>query len=219
MIPAYLEGARKLLCIGAHCDDIEIGCGATILGGLEANPDLEVTWVVFASSERRRTEAECSARAFLAGTSHRRIIIEEFRESYFPWCGDAIKDRLEQIRAEFEPDVVLTHWRGDRHQDHRTLGELSWNTFRDEVILEYEIPKWDGDMGAPNVFVCASEAHAQKKVETLIRCYESQAGRDWFTEDLFYALMRIRGMECRSPSRLAEAFYASKLLLGNVAGR
>jgi len=218
MMPLSLAGAERLLCLGAHCDDIEIGAGGTILGALARNPELEVAWVVCASNEERRAEARRSADAFLGKAARKRVVVQEFRESYFPWAGDELKSFLEEVKRDFLPDVVLTHWRGDRHQDHRTLGELTWNAFRDQVILEYEIPKWDGDLGRPNVYVPVSEEHARQKVETLMTCFESQAGKDWFTEDLFLSLLRLRGMECRSPSNYAEAYYASKLLLDGVAG-
>jgi len=219
MIALSLTGARRILCLGAHSDDIEIGCGASILSAIEANPDREITWVVFSSDDQRRAEGERSASAFLAGAGAGRVVSKEFRESHFPWCASEIKDFLDELRGEFAPDVVFTHWRGDAHQDHRTVSELTWNAFRDQLILEYEIPKWDGDMGAPNVFVPVSEAHARKKVAVLMECFASQKQRDWFTEDLFLGLMRVRGMECRSPSRFAEAYYASKLRLSLDGGR
>jgi len=157
MMPLSLAGAERLLCLGAHCDDIEIGAGGTILGALARNPELEVAWVVCASNEERRAEARRSADAFLGKAARKRVVVQEFRESYFPWAGDELKSFLEEVKRDFLPDVVLTHWRGDRHQDHRTLGELTWNAFRDQVILEYEIPKWDGDLGRPNVYARAPE--------------------------------------------------------------
>lgn len=211
------EDTRRVLCLGAHCDDIEIGCGGSIASALAASPDLEIYWCVLASNDERRPEAEDAARSILAQAKDPKVVVERFRESHFPWQGSEIKDFLESVKREFTPDVVLTHWRGDAHQDHRTVGELSFNAFRDQIVLEYEIPKWDGDMGRPHVFVPLSEQHARHKVDTLMRCFPSQRGRDWFTEDLFYALMRIRGMECRSPSGYAEAFHAAKLQLRAIA--
>ncbi len=214
MIELHPTGVDRILCLGAHCDDIEIGCGGTILTILEQVPSAEVYWVVFASDEQRKREALKSAEIFLSQARSRHIAVEEFRESFFPYCGTAIKEYFERLKREFSPDLILTHQRGDLHQDHRLISELTWSSFRDHLILEYEIPKWDGDLGAPNVFVPLSQEICQRKFEALYTCFESQHGRDWFTEDTFYSLLRLRGMECRSPSRYAEAFYAPKLKLG-----
>jgi LmbE family N-acetylglucosaminyl deacetylase len=213
MVKLHLERASRILCMGAHPDDIEIGCGGTILHLLEANPDSEICWVVFSGTEDRSAEARESAAAFLGSAGGAGIRVEAFRESYFPYQGTEIKECFESLKSAFSPDLVLSHHRRDLHQDHRLIAELTWNTFRDHLILEYEVPKWDGDLGAPNVFVPLSEAVCQQKVQNLFTHFVSQRPRDWFTEDTFLALMRLRGMECRSPSRYAEAFYAPKLVL------
>lgn len=202
-----------VLCLGAHSDDIEIGCGATILRTVAEHPDTRFTWVVFSASEDREREARASAAAFTAGAKQIDVRVERFRESYFPWQGDRIKDCLAAIAREVEPDLVLTHAGGDRHQDHRMLSELSWNHFRDHRILEYEIPKWDGDLGCPNAFVAIPAALAARKIELLMEHFGSQRARSWFSEETFRAMLRIRGVECNAPDGAAEAFYARKLLL------
>lgn len=214
MIGLTLPGAQKLLCLGAHSDDIEIGCGASILSAISANPDLEIVWVVLSSDDQRRDEAERSAAIFLEGAAKSRVIVESFRENHFPWCASELKDFLGSVRADFVPDVVLSHWRGDAHQDHRTVGELTFNAFRDQVILEYEIPKWDGDLGQPNAFVALSERALERKIEHLGKAYPSQAARSWFDADTWRALARLRGIECNAPERHAEAFHVRKLRLG-----
>jgi len=215
MIGLSLVEVQKLLCIGAHCDDIEIGAGGTILRAVRDNPDLEIRWVVFSTNDERMSEAESSAEQFLAGSSGTEVVIRRFRENYFPCHAGEIKEFMSELGRDYEPDLILTHHRGDFHQDHRLLAELTWNTFRDHLILEYEIPKWDGDLGTPNVFSPIPTELSEKKIEILMSCFESQRRRDWFTEDLFHSMMRIRGMECRSPSLLAEGFYGPKVLLGD----
>jgi LmbE family N-acetylglucosaminyl deacetylase len=206
----------ELLCVGAHSDDIEIGCGAAILSLLDAHPTINITWVVFSASGARAREARQGAEAFLtraSRTSRRDVVLHEFRDGYFPNQSAAIKDSFEQLKKRVNPDVVFTHFRDDRHQDHRVLSELAWNTFRNHFILEYEIPKYDGDLGSPNVFVPVSEQVALKKAKSVCSIFRSQAGHHWFTEDVFLALMRIRGVECCSPSGYAEAFYSRKVVL------
>jgi LmbE family N-acetylglucosaminyl deacetylase len=214
MIELPLGQVRRILCIGAHCDDIEIGAGGTLLRAVDENPDLEITWVVFSSNEEREAEARASAARFLEGAAKSEVIVQRFRENYFPYDANEVKGFMAELGRSYAPDLVLTHQRDDLHQDHRFLGEISWNTFRDHLMLAYEIPKWDGDLGRPNFFSPVPTEHAERKVEILMSCFATQAGRDWFTEDLFHGLMRMRGMECRSPSNLAEAFYASKVTLG-----
>ena len=205
--------ARHILCLGAHCDDIEIGCGGTLLTWLEQNPALTVTWVVFASNELRKAEATLGAQRFCQHAARLDLRVFDFRDGFLPYHGAEVKEHFEAIKRDIKPDLILTHYRHDLHQDHRLINELTWNTFRNHLILEYEIPKWDGDVGIPNVFVAVSEETGKRKVGLLNEVYPSQQGRNWFTEDLFLSLMRIRGMECNSPSRLAEAFHVRKLML------
>lgn len=205
-------GTYNLLCLGAHSDDIEIGCGATVLKLLQAYDNIAVRWVVFSSGERRRAEAIRSANAFLANASSVDIIIEDFRNSFFPYIAADIKSRFEDLKRDYSPDVILTHYRGDLHQDHRVISELTWNSFRDHFILEYEIPKYDGDLGTPNVFVDADAATADRKVELILECFESQRDKHWFDRETFLSLMRLRGIE--SAGRYAEGFYLRKAVLG-----
>ncbi len=203
----------RILCLGAHCDDIEIGCGATMLRLLAERPGSTVRWEVFAGSARRAAEARSSAADFLAAAGRAQVEINSFRESYFPFVGAEIKDRFEQIKAEVQPDLIFTHRTEDLHQDHRIIGELTWNTFRDHLIAEYEIPKYEGDLGRPNVFAPLSSAVAQRKIELVLRHFRSQAGRRWFGGETFDALMRLRGIECNAAEGYAEAFFVRKLLL------
>ena len=203
----------KVLCLGAHSDDIEIGCGGTILRMLGAYPEAEVKWVVFSAKGARRREAQNSARSFLKGAAMCNVVLKGFRESFFPSREEEIKDLFESIKHGFDPDVIFTHYRHDLHQDHRVVSQLTWNTFRNHLILEYEIPKYDGDLGVPNTFVPLDSATCQAKVKNLITHFQSQRGKQWFTEDLFLALPRLRGMECNASARYAEAFYCRKLVI------
>jgi LmbE family N-acetylglucosaminyl deacetylase len=207
-------GLAHVLCLGAHADDIEIGCGGTILSLLEAQPSLAVTWVVFSAAGARIDEARRSADAFLAGTPAKTVQVHGFRDGFFPHDGVRIKETFEQLKTSVKPDIVFTHYRDDLHQDHRVLSELTGNTFRDHLVLEYEIPKYDGGLGSPNLFVPVPEAHVRGKTERLLRHFPTQATKRWFTEDLFRGLMRLRGMECNSPSNFAEAFYVRKIVVG-----
>ena len=204
---------NRVLCLGAHSDDIEIGCGGTLLTLLERNPGLEVMWVVFSAGGVRTAEANASARDFLRKAKRPQVIVKDFRTSFFPYEEEQIKDFFETLKP-FAPDVVMTHYRDDRHQDHRVLSNLAWNTFRSHVVLEYEIPKYDGDIGQPSVFVPVSRAHLQKKSRLLMKHFRSQSNKHWFTEELFMSLPRLRGMECDSPTQFAEAFYCRKVQLG-----
>jgi LmbE family N-acetylglucosaminyl deacetylase len=204
---------HTVLCLGAHCDDIEIGCGATIMRLAERYPDLRVKWVVLSSSAVRAAEARASATRFLEGVAEKEIVIETFRNSFFPFVGAQIKEFFEELKKRVEPDVIFTHARADLHQDHRLTSDLTWNTFRDHFILEYEIPKYDGDIGTPNFFVPLEQRHYDAKIETLLECFQSQRGKRWFARDLFLALMRLRGMECNAASGYAEAFYCRKAVL------
>jgi LmbE family N-acetylglucosaminyl deacetylase len=202
---------KRVLCVGAHSDDIEIGCGGTLLKLLEEHRRLEILWVVFSAEGSRAAEARRSAKDFLRRSPRSRVLVEQFRGSFFPSQSEAIKEFFETLKS-FQPEVVFTHYRDDRHQDHRVLSDLAWNTFRNHVILEYEIPKYDGDIGQPNFFVPVSEAHLRRKSALLLKHFKTQRGRHWFTDDLFLALPRLRGMESASPTRYAEAFYARKLV-------
>jgi LmbE family N-acetylglucosaminyl deacetylase len=203
----------KALFLGAHSDDIELGCGGTILSLLEQGQELEVWWVVFAASPARRLEAERSAEMFLRGAVKKETIVRDFKESFFPYIGSEIKTYFEELKRTISPDVVFTHFRDDLHQDHRLISELTWNTFRDHLILEYEIIKYDGDLGSPNVFVQLSEEVCAKKMKYLMENFQSQRSHQWFTEEAFRAILRLRGVESNAPSKFAEAFYARKLVL------
>ncbi len=202
----------RVLAIGSHADDIEIGCGGTLLGLAQTNPKLEVSWVVLSADEERAKEARASAEAFLEHAAETEIVVESFRDAFFPYGGE-VKEFFEELKTRITPDLVLTHHGSDLHQDHRLVAELTWNTFRDHLILEYEVPKYDGDLGSPNVFVHLDEETCRRKVELILSSFPSQRQRAWFTEDLFLALMRLRGMESNSPSGFAEAFYGRKLVV------
>lgn len=204
---------RRILCLGAHSDDIEIGCGGTILALLEGDPPPEVRWVVCSADGGREREARASAEGFLRTAVASRIIIEHFRDGYFPFEGARLKEFFETTAREFEPDLIFTHHRGDRHQDHRLVSDLTWQTFRNHLILEYEVPKYDGDLGRPNCYVPVSASQRRQKIRHLLETFESQREKQWFTEEAFSGLMRIRGVECSSPSGYAEAFHAYKLVL------
>jgi len=211
--PAGPAERLRVLALGAHADDLEIGCGGTLLRLERLYGRLEVRWVVVGcADEARAREAERSARALLAGATVE-VSLGRFPDAFFPYHGGDVKRSFEELKGEVEPDVIFTHYRHDLHQDHRLLCELTWNTFRDHLILEYEVPKYDGDLGSPNLFVHLDEAIAERKLAHVLEHFPSQAGRRWFTEDLFRSLMRIRGMESNAPSGLAEGFYARKAVL------
>jgi LmbE family N-acetylglucosaminyl deacetylase len=203
----------RLLAIGAHPDDIEIGCGGTILKLIEHGGLAEVRWVVLSGDGERADEARESAESLLDGVPRSEVTVHDFPDGFFPYEGKRIKDFFEQLKAELEPDLVLTHQRADLHQDHRVCCELSWNTFRDHLILEYEVPKYDGDMAAPNAFVPLSHDLGRRKIDHLMSHFGSQRSKRWFQEDLFSSLLRLRGMECNSPSSYAEAFFCRKAVL------
>jgi LmbE family N-acetylglucosaminyl deacetylase len=203
---------RRVLALGAHPDDIEIGCAGTLLALLEREPEVEVHWVVLSGEPARAAEARRSAEALLGNGGRHRVVQHTFRDGYFPYDGGALKDCFEDMKA-IAPDVVFTHTRADLHQDHRITCELTWNTFRDHLILEYEVPKFDGDLGAPNVFVPVTPALRDRKVAHLLEHFASQHPRHWFKEDLFAGMLRLRGMECGSPTALAVAFYCRKAVL------
>lgn len=202
-----------VLALGAHSDDIEIGCGGTILTLLAGDRDVHVTWAVLSARGERGAEAARSAAAFLAGAAEQEIVLEKFRDGFLPYDGGRAKDVFERLKAQVAPDVILTHARHDLHQDHRLVCELTWNTWRNHLILEYEVPKYDGDLAAPNVFLPLAEETLERKIGLLHEHFPSQAGKHWFAPDLFRALPRLRGMESASPTGLAEAFYCRKLVL------
>lgn len=213
-LPLARPGERlRVLCLGAHSDDIEIGAGATILGWIAAGVQLEAHWAVLSAAGEREAEARASAAAFLAGAHTLSIEIGGFRDGFFPYQGAEIKAWFEDLKGRVNPDVILVHTRDDAHQDHREVAALTTNTFRDHLVLEYEIPKWDGDLGRPSVYVAASRAVMARKVELLERHFASQRSKDWFEASTFMGLARLRGMECRAPDGLAEAFHVRKLRL------
>jgi len=203
---------RRVLAIGCHADDIEIGCGGTLLGLTRGRPDVEVTWVVLGADGDRAAEARTSAEDFLSGASRSRIVVHGFKDAYMPYHGESVKEAFEDLK-QVQPDLVLTHTRDDLHQDHRLACELTWNTFRDHLILEYEVPKWDGDLGRPNLYVPLTEHVVAEKLELVLRHFPTQAGKHWYDDETFRGLMRLRGLECAAPSRYAEAFYAPKVML------
>ena len=203
----------SVLCLGAHSDDIEIGAGATLLSMQERGVRLDVQWCVLSGGGERESEARASAADFLAGAESAQIEVMSFKDSFFPEQGDAIKSWFAALRDRVNPDLVLTHRRGDAHQDHRQVCRLTWNTFRDHTILEYEIPKWDGDMGQPNLYMPISAKVLKRKVDLLITHFGSQRSKQWFDAETFFGLARLRGMECRAPERYAESFFGHKLAL------
>jgi LmbE family N-acetylglucosaminyl deacetylase len=206
------EPVREILCIGAHCDDIEIGCGGALLELANRFRGVKVRWVVFAGESEREKETRSAAQRIL-GQHADGVEVHRFRASYFPTCIGEIKDVFEQLKSRVNPDLIFTHCLHDRHQDHRVLAELTWNTFRNHTLLEYEILKYEGDLGQPNVYLPLSTSAVDHKVKALMDCFPSQRSRTWFDEGVFRALMRIRGVECNSESGFAEAFHCRKLTL------
>lgn len=209
--------APCFLFIGAHSDDIEIGCGGTVIELLRTYPNAKVYWVVLSSGAMRTREAKMSSQAMLRGVRNAHVIIKDFRECIFPSLVIEIKQFFEEMKRLMSPDVVFAHFRDDLHQDHRVVGELVWNTFRDHIILEYEIPKFDGGLGSPSMFMPISRAAMKRKIAILMKAFPSQHGKPWFTPDTFQGLMRLRGIECNAPSGFAEAFYSRKLLLSSAS--
>jgi LmbE family N-acetylglucosaminyl deacetylase len=203
---------RRILAIGCHSDDIEIGCGGTLLALTRDNPGLHVAWVVLTGSGPRAEEARASAEAFLVDAGSCDVSVHDFRESYLPYDGARVKAVFESLKA-VEPDLIFTHARHDLHQDHRLACELTWNTFRDHVILEYEVPKFDGDLAVPNAYVPIDAGVVEQKIELLLRHFPSQAGRHWFDEELFRGILRLRGME--AAVQYAEAFFFRKIRLSS----
>jgi LmbE family N-acetylglucosaminyl deacetylase len=203
---------RRVLALGSHSDDIEIGCGARLLALTRARPDVEVTWVVLGAEGVREREARASAELFMAG-ANAEVLVHGFRDGFFPYVGGEVKDIFEELKDRLEPDAIFTHTRHDLHQDHRLVCELTWNTWRDHLILEYEIPKYDGDLGTPNLFVPVSRELAKEKVRLLHQAFASQSSKHWFEDELFPGLMPVRGMDGRAPSGYAEAFTCRKSAL------
>jgi len=201
----------SVLCLGAHSDDIEIGTGATLLSMMDRGIHLEVHWCVLSGVGEREREAKASAADFLSKAASAQIEVMPFKDGFFPEQGDAIKSWFEMLKARTNPDLILTHYRDDAHQDHRQVCRLTWNTFRDHCVLEYEIPKWDGDLGQPNLYIPVSAEVLQRKIELLNLHFGSQRSKQWFDSAVFLGLARLRGMECRAPEHYAEAFFARKL--------
>jgi LmbE family N-acetylglucosaminyl deacetylase len=200
----------RVCCLGAHSDDIEIGCGGTILKLIDTYPNLGIHWIVFSANRERAAEALASARAFLEPVQDKRIVVQDFKDSFFPYAGAEIKAYFETLKREVSPDLIFTHYRHDLHQDHRLLCELTWNTFRDHLILEYEIPKYDGDLGVPNFFVHLDQTTCRRKIGLILEHFKTQLNQHWFTEETFLALLRLRGVESNAPGNYAEAFYCRK---------
>jgi LmbE family N-acetylglucosaminyl deacetylase len=210
---APASGKLEILCLGCHSDDIEIGCGGTILRLAEENPGCVFHWVVFSAIGVREEEARRAATLFAGAKAPKGPLLKTFPDGFMPFVGAELKAVFEELKKSISPDLIFTHYRKDAHQDHRQVSELTWNTFRDHLILEYEIPKYDGDMGQPNTFVPLEAETCQKKVRYLMEAFQSQQSKRWFQQDTFLSLMRLRGMECNAPSGYAEAFYARKLVL------
>jgi LmbE family N-acetylglucosaminyl deacetylase len=203
----------RILCLGSHSDDLEIGCGGTLLKLIAGRRDVIAHWIVFSATDQRADEARKSAARFLAGAEPD-IEIKTFRDGFFPYLGPAVKEFFEALKLRFSPDLIFTHFRDDRHQDHRLISDLTWNTFRDHLILEYEIPKYDGDLGSPNFFVHLDQATCRRKVGHIIESFQTQRNRHWFTEDTFLSLMRLRGVECGAGDGYAEGFFCRKAVVG-----
>jgi LmbE family N-acetylglucosaminyl deacetylase len=201
----------RVLCIGAHSDDIEIGCGGTLLHLQGRRGGLLVDWVVLSGDATRQREAAAAMRRFLRPANRGSLTCRDFPDGRFPAAYDAIKDFVESLKARHAPDLIFCHERDDRHQDHRLVNEVVWSTFRDHLVLEYEIPKWDGGLGQPNLFVPLTRPQVRRKVESILSSHHSQSGRDWFDAEVFRGLLRLRGVECRAPSGYAEAFHARKI--------
>jgi LmbE family N-acetylglucosaminyl deacetylase len=209
-----LNKEPKLLCLGAHPDDIEIGCGATLLKIIEQLPKAEFYWAVFSGNEQRRKEATDSAHDFLGKAAVKKIVVKDFQDSYFPFFGEKIKDYFEkELRHDFAPDLIFTHYSADAHQDHRLISSLTWNTYRNNIILEYELPKFDGDLATPNMYINIDGPLVERKIILLLKHFKSQTEKRWFDPETFRAILRIRGVESNSPSRYSEAFYCRKIVV------
>jgi len=204
---------RHVLCLGAHCDDIDLGCGGALLAILPRYPNTTVTWVVFSATAEREKELRASAKRFLSRAKGYRILVHRYRDGFFPGEFTAIKEDFEALKLLPDPDLIFTHHRADRHQDHRVVAELTWNTFRDHLVLEYEIPKYEGGLTTPSAYVALSKSQVERKIRVLLTCYKSQRAKSWFTEDTMRGLMRLRGIESGAVTGWAEGFHANKFLL------
>lgn len=216
MMPLQFAAPGKrlsVLCLGAHSDDIEIGVGATLLTMVGLGAQLDVQWCVLSGADDREREARASAAEFLSGAVRANVEVLPFKDGFFPEQGESIKSWFEALKMRINPQLILTHRRDDAHQDHRTVCRFTWNTFRDHCILEYEIPKWDGDIGQPNLYMPVSAEALQRKIELLNTHFGSQRSKQWFESETFRGLARLRGMECRAPERYAEAFFGRKLVM------
>src|SRR5580704_1822640 len=216
LLPQHRDDDVQLLCLGAHSDDIEIGCGGTLLHLKQVFPRLKFHWVVFSAAGKRGQEATKAAELFTEGCE-KEVVVKDFRDGFLPYSGAQVKDVFEEVKSRVNPDLIFTQWGGDAHQDHRLLSELTWNTFRNHLILEYEIPKYDGDLGRPNCYVPLEAPLYENKIGYLFTAFESQRSKPWFQRETFLGLMRIRGMESNSASGYAEAFHARKLVLGSIS--
>jgi LmbE family N-acetylglucosaminyl deacetylase len=215
MLDLSCGGAKidSALFLGAHSDDIEIGCGGTIQRLVAARPHMRIHWITLSSDAVRAAETRTAAAKLTSGAKNTDVRTEGFAESFFPYRGAEVKTYFERLKRELNPDIVFTHYRHDLHQDHRVVNELTWNTFRNHLVLEYEIPKFDGDLGVPNAFLPLTKAQLDRKIDVLLECFESQRTKPWFTRDTFQGLARLRGIECNAPEGFAEAFYARKMSL------
>jgi len=203
----------NILCLGAHSDDIEIGCGGTILKLLSEYSHARVHWIVFSATKKRSEEAKVSAKHFLAKASQKKIEIKKFRESFFPYIGAEIKETFEKLKQKVSPDIIFTHYRHDLHQDHRLVCELTWNTFRDNLILEYEVIKYDGHLSKPNCYFWLNEEICKNKISYIMNFFKSQNKRSWFSEESFSSILRLRGIESNSPGGYSEGFTCRKICL------
>jgi LmbE family N-acetylglucosaminyl deacetylase len=214
-LPSDPATPLKLLCLGAHADDIEIGCGGTLLQLLSTRPNVQVVWVVFSSAGEREAEARAGASLFLERAAQQSVSPMKFRDGFFPYQGERIKECFEAIKKDAcpDPDVIFTHYREDRHQDHRFISDLTWNTWRRNLILEYEVPKYDGDLGHPNLFVPLAKETCDRKIKHILDAFHTESKKAWMTEDTFWATLRLRGVECAAREKYAEAFHCRKLTL------
>jgi LmbE family N-acetylglucosaminyl deacetylase len=207
-----LNQTPVILCLGAHPDDIEIGCGGTLLKIAKEIPGAQFYWVVFSGSEERTKEAIQSAYLFLGNDKLRLVATKSFRDSYFPFFGAQIKEYFEMLKSQITPNLIFTHYLMDAHQDHRLISKLTWNTFRKSLIFEYEIPKYEGDLKTPNVYICLDNCYVETKVANLLTVFKTQKDKNWFERDAFMSLMRLRGLETNS-QKFAEGFHVRKLVL------
>jgi len=207
------RGRLNILCLGAHCDDIDLGCGGSLLALLRKHPTAHVTWVTFSGSAQRERELRSSARRFLRGAAQAQVVTHQFRDGFFPGQFTAIKETFERLKRLSRPDLIFTHQRSEFHQDHRIVAELTWNTFRNDLILEYEIPKYEGGLTTPSAYIALDRRQAERKIRILLASYKTQRAKAWFTADTFRGLMRLRGVESGAESGWAEGFHVAKMLV------